>query len=130
MILRAGPRSRIARLLNREAVLGTKLSGKDYLTFVDNLFAFLADEGLVIPVSGDRQMEGWRLSPSAIRLVPGAAIRDDAAHGNPYFHDLYRRVASELAATDSALFGMEGREHTAQVTPGSESGGVAFPFRG
>ena len=117
MILRAGPRSRIARLLNREAVLGTKLSGKEYLTFVDNLFAFLADEGLVIRVSGDRQMEGWRLSPSAIRLVPGAAIRDDAAHGNPYFHDLYRRVALELAATDSALFGMEGREHTAQVTP-------------
>ena len=117
MILRAGPRSRIARLLNRDAVLGTKLSGNDYLLFLDNLLAFLADEGLVIPVSGDRQMEGWRLSPSAIRLVPGAAIRDAAAHGNPYFHEMYRRIASELATTDSALFGLEGREHTAQVTP-------------
>ena len=117
MILRAGPRSRIAKLLNRQAVLGTKLSGNDYLLFLDNLLALLADEGLVVRVSGDRQMEGWRLSPSAIRLVPGAAIRDAAAHGNLYFHEMYRRVASELAASDSALFGMEGREHTAQVTP-------------
>ena len=116
VILRAGPRSRIARLLNREAILGTKLSGNDYLVFMENLLAFLSDEGLVTPVAGDRQIDGWRLSPSAIRLVPGPAIRDDTAHGNSYFHDLYGRVALALAAADSALFGMESREHTAQVT--------------
>ena len=117
MILRAGPRSRIARLLNRESVIGTKLGGDDYLVFLSKLLAILADEGLVMLASSDGDLQGWWLSPSAVRLVPGEAARNQAALGNPYFHDLYARIATDLEAHTSSLFGMESREHTAQVTP-------------
>ena len=116
MILRAGSRSRIARLLNRETVIGAKLGADEYLAFMGGLLGVLADEGLVSPVAGDGDIEGWRLSPSAVRLVPGNAVRDPAVRRNPYFHDLYTRVAIDLAEARSSLFGMEGREHTAQVT--------------
>ena len=116
MILRAGPRSRVARLLNRESVIGTKLGGDDYLDFLSNLLAILADEGLVSSVPGSGNLQGWRLSPAAVRIIPGEAARNNTALGNPYFHDLYTRIATDLASGTSSLFGIEGREHTAQVT--------------
>ncbi len=116
MILRGGPRSRIARLLNRESVIGTKLSGKDYLVFVENLLGILADEGLVTLATSEDDLKGWQLSPSAVRLIPGDAIRNDTPLSNPYFHDLYTRIAAGLAANSSSMFGLESREHTAQVT--------------
>ena len=116
MILRGGPRSRIARLLNRESIIGTKLSGDDYLLFLSNLVAFLAEEGLVTLASSDGDAEGWRLSASAVRLVPGEAALQGSPMGNPYFHELYTRISDELADDRSSLFGMESREHTAQVT--------------
>ena len=116
MILRAGPRSRIARILNRESVIGTKLGGDDYLAFLSSLLAYLADEGLVVLATGNGDLQGWRLSPSAVRLIPGEAAQKNEALGNPYFHNLYTRIAADLAADGSSLFGMESREHTAQVT--------------
>ena len=117
MILRAGPRSRIAHLLNRERVIGTKLRGDDYLDFLSKLLDLLVEEGLVTLASSDGDLQGWCLSPSAVRIVSGEAVRDQAPHGNPYFHDLYSRIAIDLGAETSSLFGLEGREHTAQVTP-------------
>ena len=116
MILRAGPRSRIAHLLNRESVIGTKLGGKAYLVFLSKLIDALADEGLVTLASSDGDLQGWRLSPSAVRLVPGEAFRNQAPVGNSYFHDLYTRIAKDLVTNASSLLGMESREHTAQVT--------------
>ncbi|MCY4587849.1 MAG: DEAD/DEAH box helicase [Bryobacterales bacterium] len=116
MVLRAGPRSRIASLLNRESVIGIKLDGESYLAFVERLLGMLADEGLVTLAESEGGRRGWRLSPSAVRLVPGEAVRNQAAVGNPYFHGLYSRIAAGLAQNSSALFGMESREHTAQVT--------------
>ncbi len=117
MILRGGPRSRIARLINRDAVIGTKLSGDDYLAFMNSLLGILAEEGLVTVATSDRNVRSWRLAPAAVRIVPGEAIQRNLVLGNTYFHDLYTRIAEELAQAHSSLFGMESREHTAQVTP-------------
>ncbi len=117
LLIRAGPRSRIARALNRRDVIGVKLNGGDYLHFLQDLLALLADEGLLRKVPGESDTDGWKLSPLAVRLVPGEAAQSRQAVGNPYFHDLYFRVAEELAASGGSLFGLEGREHTAQVTP-------------
>lgn len=115
-LLRAGHNSRIARLINKKSVIGTKLGKNDYLDFLGRLLELLSDEGLVVPVEIDTNVMGWRLTPSAVRLVPGAALHDAAARGNEYFHNLYLTIANDLALGRSAYWGLEGREHTAQVS--------------
>lgn len=115
-LLRAGHNSRIARLINKKSVIGTKLGKNDYQDFLGRVLELLSDEGLVVPVEIDTNVIGWRLTPSAVRLVPGAALHDAAARGNEYFHNLYLSIANDLDLGRSAYWGLEGREHTAQVS--------------
>jgi len=115
-IIRAGHNSRIGRLINRKSVLGTKLGKTDYLTVMTGLMELLAREGLVSRVDIEADLQGWRLSPSAVRIVPGKAIRTGEAQGNRYFHDLYNEIAVDLKIGSSSYWGLEGREHTAQVS--------------
>lgn len=115
-IIRAGHNSRIGRLINRKSVIGTKLGKTDYLTAMTGLMELLAREGLVSRVDIETDLQGWRLSPSAVRIVPGEAIRTGTAQGNRYFHELYNEIASNLKAGQSSFWGLEGREHTAQVS--------------
>ena len=62
------------------------------------------------PVGG----EGWRLVPSGITF--GLARSDvEPERNNRFFQDLYRGIGTLLAEGSQALFGFEGREHTAQV---------------
>jgi hypothetical protein len=115
-IIRAGHNSRIGRLVNRKSVMGTKLGKTDYLAVMTGLMEFLAREGLVSRVEIETDLQGWRLSPSAVRLIPGEAIRGGTAQGNRYFHDLYNAIAADLKQGGSTFWGLEGREHTAQVS--------------
>lgn len=115
-LLRAGHNSRIARLINKKSVLGTKLGRDDYIEFFSRLLELFADEGLIVPIELDADLVGWRLTPSAVRLVPGPALSDESKRGNRYFHDLYASIADDLASGHSAYWGLEGREHTAQVS--------------
>jgi hypothetical protein len=115
-IIRAGHNSRIGRLINRKDIIGTKLGRDDYLTVMTGLMELLAREGLVACVDIEAGLQGWRLSPSAVRLVPGEAIRAGDVRGNRYFHDLYNDIAASLEAGRSSFWGLEGREHTAQVS--------------
>lgn len=115
-LLRAGPNSRIARLVNRRSVLGVKLKRDEYYEFMEGILAFLAEEGLLVPIELDSDVIGWRLSPSAVRLVPGPALTDESKRGNRYFHDLYTSISSDLGRGHSSYWGLEGREHTAQVS--------------
>jgi Lhr-like helicase len=115
-IIRAGHNSRIARLINRKSVIGAKLNKADYLTVMTGLLELLDREGLVSRVEIEADLHGWRLSPSAVRLVPGEAVRSGMAQGNRYFHDLYNGIANDLKRGQSTYWGLEGREHTAQVS--------------
>ncbi len=116
-IIRGGHNSRIGRLINRKSVIGTKLNKTDYLTVMTGLMELLAREGLVSRVEIEADLHGWRLSPSAVRLIPGEAIRSGEAQGNQYFHDLYHAIALDLERRgQSTYWGLEGREHTAQVS--------------
>lgn len=115
-IIRAGHNSRIGRLINRRSVVGTKLSRADYLKTLTGLMELLAREGLVSRIDIETDMQGWRLSPSAVRIVPGEAVRSGEAQGNRYFHDLYSAIADDLKEGHSTYWGIEGREHTAQVS--------------
>jgi Lhr-like helicase len=115
-IIRAGHNSRIGRTINRKSVIGTKLNKTDYLAVMTGLLELMAREGLVSLVEIEADLLGWRLSPSAVRLVPGEAIRAGQAQGNRYFHDLYNAIATDLKKGRSTYWGLEGREHTAQVS--------------
>ncbi len=115
-IVRAGHNSRIGRLINRKSVIGTKLGRADYLVVMTGLMDLMAREGLVSRVDIEADLQGWRLSPSAVRIVPGEAIRKGSAQGNRYFHDHYSEIAESLKGGHSSYWGLEGREHTAQVS--------------
>lgn len=113
--LRGGPRSRLAREINRPSMIGTRLKSDDYLAFMERVLEALAEEGLIRSVGTWQDRNGWRLVPSAVQLLPGEAALSGQHAGNPYFHNLYLRIAEGLAAGESPYFGLEGREHTAQV---------------
>ena len=115
-ILRGGPRSRLARLVNRETYFGTKLKQDEYPAVLERLLGLLADEGLIRQIGTGQDLPGWRITPSAIRLVAGDALLNEGSIGNPYFHCLYTGIAAALATPQSPFMGLEGREHTAQVT--------------
>ena len=115
-VLRAGHNSRVAQKINKSSVIGRKLGKDDYLEFLEKLLALLQDEGLVVPADVGRGMKGWRLNPAGVRLIPGRALKEDEARGNKYFLGLYRSIADDLAKGQSAYWGLEGREHTAQVS--------------
>ncbi len=114
-IIRAGHNSRIGRSINRRSLIGTELTKEEYTFMMTRLLGLLAREGLVSIVEIDANLRGWRLSPSAVRIVPGEAVRNRQAQGNRYFHDLYNTIATDLKRGRSTYWGLEGREHTAQV---------------
>ncbi len=115
-ILRAGHNTRIARAINRTEVIGMKLRKDDYLRVMSGILDLLTKEGLLSVIHLDQDVQGWRLNPAAVRLVAGEALVTGQAEGNPYFHDLYMGIAADLKLGNSSLWGLEGREHTAQVS--------------
>jgi Lhr-like helicase len=114
LILRGGPRTSLARQLGSGELWGQRLSGKTYLEVVAALLAVAAKYQLVRAVGTSFDVDGWRLAAKAVRLVAGDG-RADGRRANPYFIDLYRTLAEILASGGDALFGLDGREHTAQV---------------
>jgi len=116
LILRAGPRSSLARRLGRPELWGRRLDGKTYTSVLQALLRAAADYQLVRPVSTSFDVEGWRLAANALRLV-AADGRSDGRASNPYFIALYRALAETLAEGGDGLFGIESRAHTAQVEP-------------
>jgi hypothetical protein len=101
--------------MNQPSVWGQKLAGDEYLTVAQALLEAAKDYGIVRSVGTDLDLPGWRLAPNAVRLVPGANAEGWDGKTNPYFHELYIKLADLLRKGDPAFLGLEGREHTAQV---------------
>ncbi len=114
LIVRAGPRSSLARRLGHPKLWGRRLDGKTYIAVLKALLAAAANYQLVRQVSTSFDVDGWRLAANALRLV-AAEGRTDGRLANPYFVELYRTLAKTLAEGGAGLFGMESRAHTAQV---------------
>lgn len=114
LIVRGGSRSALARRLRR--IWGRQLDAKAYSNVLTALLAAAAQYGLVRQVSTNFDVEGWRLAANAVRLVT-ADGRADGRTPNPYFVELYRSLADALTAGGEGIFGLESREHTAQVDP-------------
>jgi hypothetical protein len=87
---------------------------RTYLKVVEALLTAAASYEMVRAVGTGFDIEGWRLAANAIRLVE-AEGRPDGRAPNSYFVGLYRSLADALASGTGFLFGLEGREHTAQV---------------
>jgi hypothetical protein len=113
-LLRAGPQSGLARKLRSAGIWGAKLDAKTYLEIIEALLRAAAAYGFVREVATDYDAPGWRLAPTGFRLVSGTPNSDKRAP-NAYFTSLYRTLADALTAGGDGLFGLEGREHTAQV---------------
>ncbi len=116
LIVRGGPRSGLARQLGRATLWGgrNRLDSKSYVAVINALLAAAVQYQLVRSVPTTFDIDGWRLAANAVRLV-AADGRAGGRASNPYFIELYRTLADELASGGEALFGLEGREHTAQV---------------
>lgn len=115
LLLRAGSRSRLARDINRPTVLGERLKAADWPVFMQAVLDVLTQEGLLRRLGGGGEAATWRLVPSAVLLFPGESVEDPGKAQNAYFHALYSDIARSLGQGGSAFYGLEGREHTAQV---------------
>jgi hypothetical protein len=80
------------------------------------LLGWLERAGLLVATPYDGVVSGWRLNASVVRIMAGLAAHGEPGSGNHYFQTLYRRLAAELQAGSNSLWGLEGREHTAQVS--------------
>jgi Lhr-like helicase len=116
LIVRGGPRSLLARQLGRASIWGKKLDSRTYGEVVTALLEAAAQYQLVRQVATPFDVSGWRLAANAVRLV-AADGRADGKPANAYFAALYRNLADALARGGEGLFGLESREHTAQVDP-------------
>ena len=114
MVIRAGHNSRIGR--NIRKIPGMNLSRDDYADVMGKLMDLMAREGLVSRWEIEDNFHGWHLSPAAVKLVPGEAVHQGKPLGNKYFHDLYHAIATDLKRGHSTYWGLESREHTAQVS--------------
>ena len=120
--LNVSGRSAFGRYLRRADVgFGRDLTIDDAQQVIADLFRVMESAGLLTAVAMSEQGHvGYRLKASAVRWIPGDGTRgaDDplrktldsetVARVNPFFRDLYRSVAVELA-------GLRAQEHTAQV---------------
>jgi len=114
LIVRAGPRSSLARRLGHPRMWGKRLDGKTYVAVLKALLSAASEYQLIRPVATSFDVDGWRLAANALRLVR-AEGRADGRPPNAYFVDLYRTLAESLINGSTAVFGMESRAHTAQV---------------
>lgn len=117
LILRAGLQSPVGKSLRRASLWDepTALGRDAYKELLEWMMLAAKDAGMVrrdehTPF-GTR---GWRLRSNAVRMVLGDGI-PERGQPNRFFIDLYSSLSLALKSTGSAIFGFEGREHTAQV---------------
>jgi Lhr-like helicase len=114
LILRGSPTSTIGRVLRAMTFDGKRPTSKQITEIVEGLLSAANRYGLATQVASPVGGEGWRLVSSSITF--GLATGDaEPERDNSFFQELYRGISSLLVDGGGALFGFEGREHTAQV---------------
>lgn len=113
LILRGSPTSTIGRRFKQMSFGGKRPTSKQITEVVEGLLEAAGQYGLTTQVVSPVGGMGWRLVGSAI--VFSLADNQSPERDNPFFRELYRQIATLLTDGGEALFGLEGREHTAQV---------------
>lgn len=114
LILRASARSALGREVKELTFRGRKPESAELVGLIKQVLTAATIYGIVTQRPTPFGGEGWRLKGNAV--VFRRAVDDAAAQRpNAFFRDLYQSVASMLGEGGQAIFGFEGREHTAQV---------------
>ena len=113
LILRGSPTSTIGRRFKQMSFGGKRPTSKQITEIVEGLLEAAGQYGLTTQVASPVGGMGWRLVGSAIVFF--LADNQSPERDNPFFRELYRQIATLLTDGGEALFGLEGREHTAQV---------------
>ncbi len=113
-LLRGTPTSALARKI-RAIRFGTrKLSASDVPEVLETLLQAAKNYGIVEEVSAPVGGIGWRLIAKTIHYHLQTDPQDPEVT-NRFFANLYKSVFEALEVDAAPLFGIEGREHTAQV---------------
>lgn len=115
LILRGSPQSAIGRVIRAMKFGGTKPANQHEVTeVIDGLLQAASSYGLVTSATSAVGGEGWRLLASSVSFGLDNGSKEPE-RDNSFFQKLYQGIADLLLSGGSALFGFEGREHTAQV---------------
>ncbi|MBK9648922.1 MAG: DEAD/DEAH box helicase [Deltaproteobacteria bacterium] len=120
LIVRGGARSALGQALKRKSLWGgepsvTKLKMTDVDELLEGILRWCAAVGLVTSTPTVFDLSGWRLNESVVTFHADVPTERRDKHDNRYFVDLIRTLADTLAQAQHPLFGVEAREHTAQV---------------
>jgi len=113
--VRSGPTSALGRTLRASRIWGHRLSVEEYQHVLEDLLKALENEIIERSDTFAGEMNpNWAIYPSAFVFKLGNGVAA-AGRSNAYFTDLYQTLARMLRERDPSLFGLEAREHTAQV---------------
>lgn len=104
----------LGKELRSKKLWGETLPTADYEELIRNLLSAAEAHQIVRRVATGSDNPAWRLAPSALRIFP-AEERTDGRRKNPFFRELYERVADMLGHPGRLPYSFEAREHTAQV---------------
>ena len=113
LILRGSGTSAAGREIRNMTLGGVRPGTKEITKVIEVLLAAAKTYGIVSDLDSPFAGKGWRLLPQAIRFT--RANTTPVKGDNPFFRTLYSTIAQILTEGGEALFGFEGREHTAQV---------------
>ena len=116
LLVKTGTGSNLARQLRGNDIWGTgRLTADRYRAVLESMLRVAESTyGFLRKVQTSFDVEGWQLDSSVVRLIAGSNARGDGG-SNRYFVELYKSMAASLDDGGEGLFGLEGREHTAQV---------------
>ena len=113
-LVRGTRQSALARKIRAIRFGGRQLSAGDVPDVLKTLLNGAKNYGIVEEVSAPVGGMGWRLIAKTIQYRSQTS-QQGAEVTNRFFAGLYTSVSDALAADAAPLFGLEGREHTAQV---------------
>lgn len=114
-LLRGTPTSLISREIRKLTFSGQHIGAKDTAEVLEALLKASEKYGAVINQTSHIGGRGWRLMASTIQFCFNKDRDKSSELPNKYFVDLYTEISELLKTGGNALFGFEGREHTAQV---------------
>ncbi len=113
-IVRGTATSAIGKKLGEQKFGGKPPRSKEIPLILEGLLRASQNYGLVNEVSSPVGGMGWQLVATNITFHYSKTPKDPELN-NAFFTELYETISDLLSSGGQALFGFEGREHTAQV---------------